>query len=385
MEGEKDREKEFLEITNVILSTVKATSELLQAAKLSELDSVFGGILEKLNKFFIKVEGSFRDFIIFERYVACAHTREMGFSLLNIPEDVKERVWKYKDNIDVCGFTGEECICKKSTDYMKQRFLEKLYVLKDSGKVIKSSSKSLKEGIEDIGREVSQLTNSARRIMSIAEVIEIIALNAYIEAARLGEHGRGFKVIADEVRKASARTNELAQEIVEAIKTLHKRFTEQVERQSQFDTEMESLEREQIELSEDLNKDLTWMTQNFIDFIDYVRNSIEDDMNMLSEVRHTITSVLQSIDLANQRAMNTHHALEILASMIDEFEDILRGSKEVAEAYDNVIKLYEEFKAIPKLHDEREIIARSEGRTINKEEDVVGEKLKDVETDVELF
>ncbi len=385
MGKDKSRDEEFLEITNVILSTVKATSELLQAAKLSELDLVFGGILEKLNNFFIKVEESFKDFIIFEAYVACAYTREMGFSLLNIPEDIKARVWKYKDNPDVCGFTGEECVCKKSTDYMKQRFLDKLEILKDSGKAIKSSSKSLKEGIEDIGKGVAQLTGSAKRIMSIAEVIEIIALNAYIEAARLGEHGRGFKVIADEVRKASTRTNELAQEIVEAIRVLHKRFTEQVERQSQFDTEMESLEREQVELSEELTKDLSWMTQNFIDFIGYVRHSIEDDMNMLSEVRHTITSVLQSIDLANQRAMNTHHALKILASMIDEFEDILRGDKEVAEAYDNVIKLYDKFKTIPKLHDEREIIAKTEGRTINREEEVVGEKLEDVETDVELF
>ncbi len=385
MEGGKTRDEEFLEITNVILSTVKATSELLQAAKLSELDSIFGGILEKLNGFFLKVENSFKEFIIFERYVACAHTRELGFSLLQIPEDIKERVWKYKDNPDVCGFTGEECVCKKSTDYMKTRFLEKLEILKDSGNVIRTSSESLREGMQDIGKGVSNLTGIAKRIMSIAEVIEIIALNAYIEAARLGEHGRGFKVIADEVRKASNRTNELAQEIVESIKALHKRFTEQVERQEKFDTQMNELEEEQRRLSEDLNKDLIWMTQNFIDFMDYVRNSIEGDMHLLSDVRQTILSVLQSIDLANQRAMNTYQALTILARMIDEFEDVLRGTKDVKDAYDNVIGLYEEFRRIPKLHDEREIIAKTEGKVIDKSSEVVGEKLEDVDTDVELF
>jgi DNA repair exonuclease SbcCD ATPase subunit len=385
MAEDKTRDEEFLEITNIILSTVNATSELLQAAKLSELDSIFGSILEKLNGFFIKVENSFREFIIFERYVACAYTRELGYTLLNIPDEVKDRVWKYKDNPDICGFTGEECVCKKSTDYLKNSFLEKINMLKDSGNLIRKSSESLKEGIQDIGKGVAELTNSAKRIMSIAEVIEIIALNAYIEAARLGEHGRGFKVIADEVRKASNRTNELAHEIVESIRLLHKRFTQQVERQEEFDTQMNDLESEQRKLSEDLNIDLVLMTQNFIDFIDYVRRSIEEDMHMLSEVRQTILGVLQSIDLANQRAMNTYQALLILARMIDEFEDVLRGTKEVDDAYSNVQSLYSEFKNIPKLHEEREIIARTEGKAIDKDSEVVGEKLEDVDTDVELF
>ncbi|WP_457599975.1 methyl-accepting chemotaxis protein [Hydrogenivirga sp.] len=382
---EVSREEEFLKLTNIILSTARATGELLETATMTELDQIFGSVLQKLNDFFKKVERSFRDFVIFERYTTCAYTSELGYGLRGIPEDVKERVWELRDSTEVCGFTGEECKCKKSIDYLKERFSEKIKALTSSGDIIRAGSKNLREGIEELGKEVETLTVSAKKIMNIAEIIEIIALNAYIEAARLGEHGRGFKVIADEVRRASVRTNELASEIIDSIRELHNRFTKQLERQASFDENMKSLEAEQREFTTKLNQDLLWMAQNFVDFLDYVRSSVQEDMTLLEDVRNTILSVLQTIDLTNQRMNNTHKALTILADMIDDFEKVLKGDKEVEESYNYINSLYEEFKRIPKLRDEREVIARAEGNELDSTKDIVGEKLEDTETDIELF
>ncbi|EDP75516.1 methyl-accepting chemotaxis protein [Hydrogenivirga sp. 128-5-R1-1] len=382
---ELSREEEFLKLTEVILNTARATSELLESASMVELDQIFGGVLEKLNTFFKKVEESFRDFVIFERYTTCAYTSELGYGLRDIPPEVKERVWELRDSKEVCGFTGEECKCKKSIDYLKHRFSEKIQALLSSGDVMRSSSRELREGIEELGKEVESLTVSAKKIMNIAEIIEIIALNAYIEAARLGEEGRGFKVIADEVRRASVRTNELASEIIESIRLLHERFSRQLEKQTSFDESMGNLEREQREFSEKLNRDLLWMAQNFVDFLDYVRNSVQEDMRLLEDVRQTILSVLQTIDLTNQRMQNTHKALGLLSNMIEDFERVLKGEKSVEDAYAYIQSLYEEFKRIPKLRDEREVIARAEGNRLDHQQDIVGEKLEDTDTDIELF
>ncbi len=380
----RDRESLF-KIMSLITQTAQATATFLEEACLIELDEIFGNVLNKLNIFFSRVENSFKDFIVFERYVVCAYTSQIGYSLRNIPQDVKEKVWNLKDNLQICAFTEKECKCRKSMNFLKGRFSEKVDVLSSAGEAIKESSVKLKSGMKELGKEIELLTLSAQKIMNIAEIIEIIALNAYIEAARLGEQGRGFKVIADEVRRASMKTNELASEIVSSIKTLQKRFSDQIDKQTDFDKKVSDLEKEQREFSKELNRDLLWMAQNFVDFLSYVRSSVEEDMALLSEVRTTILSVLQNIDLVNQRTINTQKALIVLMKMIEEFESALTGRKDISESLSYVESLYEEFKSIPKLIEERQTVARIEGKTLTREEDTVGKRLEDLDTDVELF
>ena len=376
---------DFIELTGTIMNTARATSELLEITGFSAIDKVFGSVLEELNRFFYKIEENFKDFVIFEKYVTCAYSRQQGYSLRDIPEEVKERVWEMRDNTEVCGFTGEECKCKKSIEHLKERFHEKVSLLSSAGEFLTNSSRDLKEGIERIGEDVNTLTGSAKKIMEIADIIETVALNAYIEAARLGENGRGFKVIADEVRRASVRTNELASEIINSIKELHGKFVQQIEKQNRFDEGIRDLQRDQNRFRDELNEDLLWMAQNFIDFLDYVRESVGEDLRLLRGVRETILSLLQEIDLTNQRATNTSKALTILARMIETFEAVLRKEIVMDTARRRIRELYEEFTAIPKLIEERQVIARAENRTIDRNGEVVGQKVEELETDVELF
>ncbi len=94
------------------------------------------------------------------------------------------------------------------------------------------------EKVHDMGKRSNQIGAIVETIDDIASQTNLLALNAAIEAARAGEHGKGFAVVADEVRKLAERSSTATKEIADLIKGIQRTVDEAVNAMNDGATEV---------------------------------------------------------------------------------------------------------------------------------------------------
>ena len=173
---------------------------------------------------------------------------------------------------------------------------------------------SVGAAIGTISEETQRISEAADMIEGIAEQTNLLALNAAIEAARAGEQGRGFAVVADEVRNLAQRTQTTTGNIHEAMQGLSSRVQEAM-------TVSDSAKQSALAGVEQVNH----MEQ----MLGQIREAIEDISDNTSAMASAAKHHSQLLDKMNSQAKQ----VSVLA------EDSLRQSDETASSITDVSKM----------------------------------------------
>lgn len=195
--------------------------------------------------------------------------------------------------------------------------------------ITRDSIQKLKHTVEQIGSSVRGVSEQTSHIASAAQIIEqiadqtnLLALNAAIEAARAGEQGRGFAVVADEVRNLALRTQESTKEIYGIVTELTQRAGDAVNVADAGATDAEDGLSHVIESGKMLSGICESVGQIAYMSIQMAA-AVEEQAHVAEDINRQIVNISTLADMSSESSMKLSETIIYLNKIADELHELV--------------------------------------------------------------
>jgi len=207
---------------------------------------------------------------------------------------------------------------------------------REGGKVVEetlSRMRAIADSVGDTAKKVQELGKRSEQIGQIVGVINdiadqtnLLALNAAIEAARAGEQGRGFAVVADEVRKLAERTTTATKEIADMIRSIQAETKSAVEAMQagtqQVEMGVESTSQAGLSLHE-----IIQMTEQVGEMISHIATAATEQSSATEEVSGNIGKIAKIANSSASAAQQFSSALDDLSGLAQNLQQLVKQFK----------------------------------------------------------
>ncbi|MEK3905426.1 MULTISPECIES: methyl-accepting chemotaxis protein [unclassified Paenibacillus] len=292
------------------VATEVANGNLTQQADISTKDEV-GQLATALNRMVHNLKELINGIVMNSQSVAAsseqisASTQEIASTSTNqsaAATNITELFKELSLAIDSVASSAEEA-AELSNDTVR--------TAREGGYVVETSL----QGMQSVNHQMKQLEDDSSKIGDIIEVIDdiaeqtnLLALNAAIEAARAGEQGRGFAVVADEVRKLAERSSDATKEITKIIKVIQENTKQSVRAVA------ESVE--QASMTSQAFEQIIKMVNTSSLKVNEIAAACEEESAQAAEVMDSVQSIAASSEesaAASEETATTCQALALLS------------------------------------------------------------------------
>lgn len=220
---------------------------------------------------------------------------------------------------DAVNFTSQT---NQQTEQSKQVVTQATHKVTDLVSKVEGASQQ----VHQMAEEITNISTVLKVISDIAEQTNLLALNAAIEAARAGEQGRGFAVVADEVRALASRTQDSTSEIHHTITRLNTSSKNVIKGMQDTVQSCQQASAQTHLVVENLDN-IVASVADINGLNTQIATSAEQQNSVSKEINDNMSKISEMVEHVATSGEQVHQATEVLASANDNLTEIVKQFK----------------------------------------------------------